>query len=124
MAEDDDVAVATVRIEFDDRWLHDADRADGRAQKRVGLGGGFRLAELVGIFLQAARIGRYQLHGNDLSGFGRTRCPSLLVFFSKTSPEPQDGPAAAIAAEHARLADKRGLQPCEGKRAWHCDRRD
>lgn len=46
---------------------------------------------------------------------GRTRCPSLFVFLSKTSPEPRDRPAAAIVAEHARLADKRGLQPCAGR---------
>lgn len=109
MAEDDDVAVSTFWIEFDDRRLHNADGLDRCAKQRVGLGRRFRLARPVRIVLQAARIGCNQLHGNNLLSFGRTDCPCLLIFFSKTPPEPQDGPAAAIAPEQTWLAGERAL---------------
>ena len=104
MAEDDDVTIAAFRIEFYDRWLNDANGPDRCAEQRVGLRRRFRLAGPVRIVLQAARIGCNQLHGNNLLSFGRTDCPCLLIFFSKTSPEPQDGPAAAIAPEQTWLA--------------------
>ena len=44
-------------------------------------------------------------------GFGRTDCPCLLIFFSKTSPKPQGGPAAAIAPEQTWLAGERSTPP-------------
>ncbi|CVI25334.1 hypothetical protein AGR4A_pAt30149 [Agrobacterium tumefaciens str. B6] len=49
--------------------------------------------------------------------FGRTDCPCLLIFFSKTSPEPQDGPAAAIAPEQTWLAGERGTPALRDKLA-------
>jgi hypothetical protein len=45
------------------------------------------------------------------------KCPCLLIFFSKTSPEPQDGPAAAIAPEQTWLASERGTPALRGKLA-------
>ncbi|MCY1361628.1 hypothetical protein D9M69_482990 [compost metagenome] len=99
MAGFDDVAVPAIGFRKYDGRLDDADGLDRSEQQGICLRRGLRLARIIRIFLQRARIDLHDVHGIFLfwgAGRGAVAGPSCLRFIRRHLPDRRAGGPAQL----------------------------
>lgn len=115
----DHIAVSAIDLWRDHRWLDDADSLYRGEKQRVSLSRRFRLARIVGIFVQRARIDLdnvYEIAPVQLRN-GMTAAPFRLHSFARHFPDRGPGGPAQLRPSSPAPNAKRGLKPCEGRGA-------